>query len=383
MMNIIKKEECCGCESCVQVCPQKCIAMVEDQEGFCYPEVDYSSCMECGLCEKCCPVRLAKPENDEIVKAYVAYAKDEVVRKESSSGGIFKLLADRILQDKGIVFGAAFDDCSEVCHIGVNTSKELKSLQGSKYVQSRIKNTYLETEKNLKEGKKVLFTGTACQISGLKAFLKKEYNNLITVDVLCHGVPSPKIWRKYVEEREKEFDSSLQQAFFRQKEFGWKKFAVEFLFSNSTAYKKIYQEDPYMKLFLRNAILRPSCYACKFKGLKRQSDITLGDCWGIEKYMPEMDDDKGTSIVFTHSPKGEIFFATIYASICVKQAEIDVILPKSSESRYSVKPHKKRGQIFKRIDVVSIQDLQRLTEPRVKEKIYWKMQSILHRKGKI
>lgn len=190
----------------------------------------------------------------------------------------------------GVVFGAAFDDDFLVHHIAIESIEDLKLLQGSKYLQSKIQNKYKEAQDFLNKGRKVLFSGTACQIAGLKSFLRKEYDNLFAIDVLCHGVPSQKAWQKYLEDKEKKYDSSLNKIEFRNKATGWKEYSVKIAFSNSKTYTEIFPVDDYMKLFLCNICLRPSCYDCKFKSLNRPSDITLGDCWGVESYMPDMDD---------------------------------------------------------------------------------------------
>lgn len=308
MISINEKKKCCGCNACVQKCPKQCIVMREDVEGFLYPVVDQSECVGCGLCEKACPILNAKAEHQEVT-AYAAFANDDNIRMKSSSGGLFTLFARQILSDNGIVFGAAFDQNFMVHHIAIETEEELIKLQGSKYLQSRIENTYQEAERYLKFGRKVLYTGMACQIAGLKKFLGKEYELLYTVDVLCHGVPSPKVWRRYLDYQEKCHGGAVTRTFFRQKDFGWKTYALKLQFNNLSAYEQIFSRDLFMQMFLSNICLRPSCHACKFKGLDRPSDITIGDSWGIENYMPEMDDDKGTSVVLVHSLNGQKLFA--------------------------------------------------------------------------
>lgn len=351
MIEISDKKDCCGCSACVGSCPKKCIVLKEDSEGFLYPEVDRESCVECGLCERSCPVLNSKfLTNDIKPEAYAAYVKDEVLRANSSSGGIFSVLAESVLQMGGVVFGAAFDHDFSVKHIAVETSAELERLRGSKYVQSRIENTYEEAKDFLDCGRIVLYTGTACQIAGLKAYLKKTYENLYTLDVLCHGVPSPKLWKKYVAEQEKTHGGTVRQTFFRHKEYGWKMYAVSLEFSNETAYRKKHPEDIFMRLFLANICLRPSCHACKFKGLLRPSDITLGDCWGIEKTMPEMDDDRGTSVVLIHSQKGKALLDSVGEHLVRKKGEADVLLPPTADSRKSVSAHRRRKKFFKELD---------------------------------
>lgn len=216
MISVIEKNNCCGCSACEQKCPKKCITMMEDEEGFFYPHVNKVKCIECGLCEKVCPV-INVGENEQKITAYAAYVNDKNVRMKSSSGGMFTLFAQKILNENGVVFGAAFDQNFMVHHIYIESEENLSKQQGSKYLQSRIENTYRETEQYLNSGRKVLFTGTACQIAGLKQFLMKEYDNLYTVDVLCHGVPSSKLWKHYLEYQEECYGSSVKQAFLGRK----------------------------------------------------------------------------------------------------------------------------------------------------------------------
>ena len=206
MIKIDKKQKCCGCSACVQVCPKQCIEMKEDSEGFWYPQVKRDVCVKCGLCEQVCPIIQEdshKYSYEGIVSSYSAYSNKEEIRLASSSGGIFTILAEQIILDGGIVFGAAFDENYLVHHIAIDTIEGLSQLRGSKYLQSRIENTYIEAKKYLDSDCNVLFSGTACQIAGLKRFLRKEYENLLTVDVLCHGVPSQKVWKLYLDEKKK------------------------------------------------------------------------------------------------------------------------------------------------------------------------------------
>lgn len=199
MIHITDKRDCCGCNSCVQRCPKSCIRMREDDEGFLYPEVDESVCIDCGLCEKVCPVIHQARENRPIVVC-AAKNKSEEIRYQSSSGGVFTALANEIIREGGVVFGAGFDENWEVKHDCTETVEGLSAFRGSKYVQSRIGDSFKKAEQFLKIGRTVLFSGTPCQIAGLKRFLRKEYDNLLTVDFICHGVPSPGVWREYLKE---------------------------------------------------------------------------------------------------------------------------------------------------------------------------------------
>lgn len=338
MMN---KKECCGCTACLHICPVECITMQEDEEGFLYPIIKTEYCIHCHKCEKICPIHSADTINMK-TKTFVGYSKDEEIRKQSSSGGIFSVIAEWILQQGGVVFGAAFDENFEVHHIAIETKEELSKLRGSKYVQSRLENVYPEAKQYLEMNHKVLFTGTACQIAGLKKYLHKEYDNLYTVDVLCHGVPSPKIWRMYLEDKKKQYNTKITTIEFRNKESGWNNYSMNILFYDMQQYLVHFFEDKFMKMFLSNIDLRPSCYECHFKSFPRSSDMTIGDSWGIENYMPDMNDDKGTSVILIHSLKGEGMFEAIRENLIVRKAELEKVLPPTADSRRSVEMHPNR-----------------------------------------
>lgn len=355
MIRILDKGNCCGCSACAQSCPVQCIEMQADDEGFLYPQVDAHKCVNCGLCEKVCPVLNsggAQPGADgESVQAFAAYAREDNVRLASSSGGLFTLVARHIIGEQGVVFGAAFDGDFLVHHIGVDSLEGLAMLRGSKYTQSRIENTYHEAKQYLEMGRKVLYSGTACQIAGLKAFLRKDYDNLLTVDVLCHGVPSPSLWELYKKEQEDSCGSKIRDVRFRDKSTGWKQYSVALQFENGQAYSKVFRQDAFMRLFLANGCLRPSCHSCRFKGFPRVSDMTLGDCWGVGNHSPEMDDDRGTSVVIINSKKGENMKAMMLKECVWKEMELNTLLPVTADSRKSVAAHKNRAQIFSQISL--------------------------------
>ncbi len=328
MIHISDKSYCCGCTACVAICPKQCIKMVEDGEGFLYPVINTSLCIDCDLCEKVCP-KLCQKDGRIPMSAYAAKNKNEQIRLASSSGGIFTLLAEKTINEGGIVFGARFNTKWEVIHDYTENIEGLSAFRGSKYVQSRAGNCYQKVKSFLQQGRKVMFTGTPCQISGLKNYLRKDYNNLLTVDVICHGVPSPKVWRIYLNETIRKDRKSTKSSVsshsihneytlikdisFRNKCLGWEKFSFTLTLSESTADRKfntvllssVFTENPYMKVFLANLSLRPSCYACPAKAGKSGSDITIADFWGIRDLLPEFDDNKGVSLVLSYSKKGE------------------------------------------------------------------------------
>ena len=334
MIEIHNKRQCCGCEACVQICPKHCISFEEDSEGFRYPNVDVSACVDCGRCEKVCPFNnIGSTYEPEIV--YAKQNNNEQDLKHSSSGGIFLLLATKIIAEGGIVFGASFDKNWEVEHTYAETVEDVRKFMGSKYVQSRIGNSYNEVQSFLKKGRKVLFTGTPCQVAGLRNFLGKDFENLLTVDFICHGVPSPLVWRLYLEEvkenarkgentvsptlnhsnsegKTRRNEVSITGISFRDKRLGWKKFSFALTLAKATAEGKKnsvslsywHRENPYMLGFLSNLIIRRSCQQCKVKSGRSKSDITIADFWGIQRIRPELDNDKGYSMVILNTKIG-------------------------------------------------------------------------------
>lgn len=365
-----KLEECCGCTACQQICPMQCITMKSDEEGFLYPKIDESICIQCNKCENICPIHHPDVSKGK-TESYVGYAINESIRRFSSSGGIFSLVAEYVLKQKGVVFGAAFDEAFMVHHICVDSKEELYKLRGSKYVQSRLESTYTDAKKCLKNGKLVLFSGTACQIAGLKKYLEKEYDNLLTIDVLCHGVPSPKIWKLYLEDQEKKYDSNVSSIRFRDKKLGWKRYFVSIQFENGQEYSVSFSNDKFMNMFLSNIDLRPSCYDCRFKTFPRVSDITIGDSWGIEKYMPEMDDDKGTSVIVVHTDKGRKVLKEIQKTMIFKKAELDKALPLSADSRTSVLKHPNREKYWAELQAgKSLDEIYKCVKKNIGQKIF-------------
>lgn len=326
MVHIKKKTLCCGCSACVQVCPKQCISLYEDKEGFLYPCVDKTKCIECGLCEKVCPCLGDSSEREPKV-VYAAKNSNENIRLKSSSGGVFTLLAEKVINAGGVVFGARFDENWDVELSYTETIEGLSAFRGAKYIQAQVGTTFIEAERFLKAGRKVLFSGTPCQIKGLLKYLRKDYDNLLTVDFVCHGVPSPKVWRLYLKEEieriARQGDDgknivlsslvmpTIKGINFRDKSSGWKKYSFTLQLTkalaegeqNSVLRSNKFYENPFMQAFLSDLILRPSCYACPAKSGKSSSDITIGDFWGIEHIKPEIDDDKGVSLVMVHNEK--------------------------------------------------------------------------------
>lgn len=346
-MQLKNAENCCGCGACVQACPRQCITLTENHEGFWYPNIERDLCVNCGVCDKVCPM-MTKVNTVPMteVTAYAAYADNLEIRMDSSSGGIFSLLASWVLKQKGVIFGAAFDEAFGVFHIKIDDFSELPKLRGSKYLQSRIESTYLEAKNALDVGKLVLFSGTPCQISGLRCFLGKEYEGLFCVAVICHGVPSPKIWMHYLKEQKEKYGEEIQKISFRNKSSGWKNFHMRQQFADQSEYIKSLKDDCFMTLFLRNICLRPSCYACRFKGPITDVDITLGDAWGIETWMSDMDDDLGTSIVLLHSERGKQLWKMILPEVRAQKANGEVAVAYNSAFGKSVSVCGRRKLFF-------------------------------------
>lgn len=371
MIQLQQKSDCCGCNGCTQICPKQCISMKEDTEGFLYPHIDKEICIDCHLCEKVCPViHQGSPRTTN--KVYAAKNKNEDIRLKSSSGGVFTLLAEEIIAQGGIVFGAKFNDEWEVVHGFTETKEGLADFRGSKYVQSYIGESFKEAQNFLRQGRTVLFSGTPCQIAGLKNFLRKEYNNLITVDFICHGVPSPQIWNRYltetcekiiVEDRKNsvipnrfngEVKSCIKAINFRSKILGWKKYSFFLKLKSTTlqgekdteGFFEPLGKNIYLKGFTRNLFLRPSCYHCPSKSFKSQSDYTIADFWGIQKYYPQFNDDKGVSALFVHRDK-DIF---PYEKCDIIKSSMQEVLDQNPALIKSSSPKDNRASFFRRID---------------------------------
>lgn len=353
-MYLISKNECSGCHACFNICPKNCISMETDKDGFLQPKINNAECIECSLCRKVCPI-INQHEKNPIGTAYACINKDKIIREESSSGGIFTLIAEWILKKDGVVFGAAFDRFFNVRHIAVTDIRDLSLLRGSKYVQSTIGTTYSEAKLLLEQGKYVLFTGTPCQIAGLNSYLRKDYDNLMTLDIICHGVPSPKVWKNYIEYLKKKFSSNVRKCFFRNKETGWKQFSVSMEFENDARYNQIFQKDLYMQSFLRNLCLRESCYNCHSKGLERESDITLGDYWGIENIHKEMFDDKGVSLVIVNSNKGQKIFDEISDKMTITKTNLKEAVQYNSAANRSVAYNKSRKKFLRNLGKIDFE----------------------------
>lgn len=374
MIEIKNKKDCCGCYACYNICPKECITMESDNEGFWYPKIDRDKCINCNLCEKVCPIINPVKRADSKKIAYAGMNKNEQIRIKSSSGGIFSILAEYIIKNNGVVCGAGFDEDFNIKHKRILYSTDLDLLRGSKYVQSSIGDIYKQVKNDLESNMLVLFTGTPCQVEGLRSYLRKEYVNLITMDFICHGVPSPLVWEKYLKKMKKSKQENIKNIYFRNKDIGWKLFSLKIIF-DKRIYSNDLNNDLFMKGFLQDVYLRPSCYNCKFKKINRISDITVADFWGIENILPKMDDDKGTSLVVIHSEKGKQLFDKLSETMIINEVDLNEAIKYNSSMIRSVKYNEKRNSFFAELNSgKELTDLIRIYtkisfEKRVKNKI--------------
>lgn len=356
MFEITDKEKCCGCTACYSICPQGCIKMIPDFEGFIYPLVDMKTCVQCGMCKAVCPIENSVCYASFDRKAYAIRSKKGDVLMESTSGGFFTPLATYLLDIGWTICAATYDEDFTVKHTLVSLDNgerySLKRFKGSKYVQSDLNNCFQLIEHQLCERKSVCFIGTTCQVSGLKSYLRKEYENLLTVDLVCHGTPSPKLWRKYIEFQTEKYGSSIANVSFRNKTYGYHSGTMKIEFSNGEIYYGSARIDHMLKSFFNEIASRPICYKCPFKQLERCSDFTIYDCWHISDLVAGLkDDDCGYTNLIVQSQKGAEIFETIkelyrYYDVDINRA---VELDGSMVMRSAV-PHPRRPEFYKKLD---------------------------------
>lgn len=356
-IEIVEKNECSGCSACSQKCPKNAIVMIENEEGFLYPSIDKDKCINCGLCSKVCPqLKKVEATGSEYPKAYAMYNKNSNELKKSSSGGIFSAIANYVFENKGIVFGAAYNDNLDVNHIKAENEDELSLLRSSKYVQSNINNTYKDVEKNLKDDRMVFFTGTPCQVAGLKSFLVKEYDNLITCDLVCHGVPSQKLFHKYIDYLSNKYKSKVISYNFRSKEkYGWGLYAeVKTKDGKIRLIKPDF--DPYYSNFLESNTYRENCYKCHYTNYNRVSNITLADYWGISSIHPDFYSEEGRSLILVNNDKGKEVIEKIKERIELIETDIDIAANRNKNLIQPSYRSVKRNEIYQGIsDLNSIE----------------------------
>lgn len=357
MIEIENITDCCGCQACGDICHAEAISFHSDHEGFWYPEVDRNKCTDCHLCEKICPVLnidALKHHNKSAPKVFGGYNKDIVIRFDSTSGGVFSLLAQAMYKQKGYVSGAIYTDDFKVVNFISDDKKDLRRLRSSKYVQSNAEGLFKRIKSLLESGEKVLACGSPCQMAALRSFLRKDYENLIIVDFLCRATNSPKVFEKYKESLEARYGSKIVAIKDKNKDHGWHSLARKVTFENGQVYYGEGHEDDYRRGYHANVFERPSCYECKFKGIPRISDITLGDFWGIGSVDPSLEQNLGTSLVMINSGKGEKYFDIIRDKLVMKEFSLDDIVPGNSTAIMGGKlPYPAgidRNEFFKSLD---------------------------------
>lgn len=368
MVKLCNKNECCGCEACFNACKAGAISMKEDDEGFRFPIIDSEVCLNCGLCEKKCPVLNLSTINKENKRVcYAAYSKNYEVRTESSSGGVFTCLAQVILEKGGAVFGTRLDeDCLGASIVEVTDISELEKLRGSKYMQSKVDDAYIRVKELLNDNRLVLFSGTPCQVEALYGFLGRKYENLFTIDFICYAVPSPKVWRKYVAYKENCRKDRVKKAYFRNKEKGWEDFGIKLCYENGSNEFNVFSQDYFGKVFKADLCFRKSCEQCQFRKEKRISDITIGDFWGIQTLCKEIDAYEGVSVLITNNEKAEKWLYEIEDTVFLKKVAFEDVLKRNPYFINSFRANKNRNAFFSGLDSIAYDGL---VEKYAKERI--------------
>ena len=357
-MYKIPVDNCCGCTACYNICPKEAIRMKPDAEGFLYPEIDPEKCIQCGACEKICPVNISKTVNSEKeIEAYIVRTKNNADLISSTSGGFSMPLANWVFQNHGKVWAVAYDEQWRVCHMEFSAADEafLKT-RGSKYVQSDPGNAFSQIKEALDNGELVCFIGTPCQVYGLKSFLKHNYTNLITVDLVCHGVPSPKLWEKYIQYQQEKFGTKIRAINFRNKTYGYHSGTMLLEFENGKKYTGSARVDLMLRSFFSEISSRPSCYACDYKGKHRVSDFTIFDCWHMSQLLDgQYDDDKGYTAVLIQSEAGAKVFEQIRESYEVYETDPDKVIAMDGVMvENSAVPHPLRKDFYKDLDEIDL-----------------------------
>lgn len=360
MIEITDKSQCCGCNACGDVCPFDAINFQTDIEGFWYPVVNKEKCVDCGLCEKICPElhidTLKKNDYEKPAHTIAAIHKKMNVRWDSTSGGAFSALAEVMYDKGGYVGGAIYNPDFTVRNFISNDPADLEKLRSSKYLQSNAEGVYKTIRDLLKKGEKVLVCGTPCQMTALRSFLRKDYENLIIVDFICRGVNSPKVYRKYLDSLEARYGSKVVYVKAKNKELGWRNLTRKVVFENGASYYGILMDDDFRRGYHTNVFCRPSCYDCKYKGFPRMADITIADYWGIERVDQNLDNNIGTSMILLNSKKGEAYFKDVEHLMEWKETKFESVLPGNIALTKSLnKPSIDRTAFFEDLDKVGFQ----------------------------
>ncbi len=349
-----KPYDCCGCSACFAVCPKNCIKMKLSDDGFYTPYFNAKCCVDCNMCVDVCPLKHPQT-NNAVPLAYGAITKDSTIRHHSSSGGLFTVLANEVIKLNGVVFGAIFNEKFNVVHHKAETYDELKAFRGSKYVQCDTNNSFKEVKSLLENDRFVYFSGTPCQIAGLKAYLKKDYDKLITQDIICHSTPSVGIWNIYMNSKEKEYGGKLVNVNFRVKDKGIHGYKLLMKFDNGKTYT-CDNTDPYISAFLSGYSSNSACYNCHFKNLSRISDFTLGDFWGVEKLFPSLDDGGGVSLMLLHTEKAKKLFETIKDDIIFVETDPEAALKKNQMASKAIAKPYGRERFFRYVRKLGIEE---------------------------
>lgn len=360
MIHILHKKDCCGCNACAIICPQSCITLISDQEGFLYPNIKQEKCIHCELCDKVCPLinKTVYVDRCHSPHVFAAWNIDKSVRLDSTSGGVFSALAEKMFELGGYVGGAVYLDDHTVSHILTKDRKDLDAIRSSKYLQSHTAEIFINLKKILDCGGKAIICAAPCQIRALYNVIGKDYPDLITCDFICRGVNSPKVFLKYINMLERQYGAKAIKIKFKNKTYGWHRFATRIDFANGRVYIKDRYNDPFMLGYLNtNSFVRPSCYTCKFKDLPRQADITLADFWGIEKICPDLDNDCGTSLVLINSEKGFKFFKSVSDKVFSQEHKIEDAMPGNPAMIKSLEEKPGREQFFRELDILPFEQL--------------------------
>lgn len=378
MIQITDKSKCCGCTACYSVCPKHCITMEYDNEGFLYPHVNHSECIACNLCEKTCPFNhTAGNECEKSLFAAIQY-RNEAERASSTAGGVFSLLADQLIEDGAYVYAVGYANNMLICHKGVNRKSDLEELRGSKYVQSTLNDSFEQIKKKLNEGTTVLFVGTPCQVHGLRNVVG-ENERLYIIDILCLGVSSPKLYMRWVEYLQKKYHDSVVNIQFRNKKYGYATPNVRVYFSDKKPIDQRYETRVHSRLFFDSYNVRPSCYECNFRTIPRVSDFTIGDFTDIENYVPEMNDFKGTTRTWIHTPKGKALMDKVCGI-----ARIEYLSENGTNviggARKQIKCPDNRDEFWEDTTKLSYSDLVSKWEPRkIKDEVIRYVRPLLNR----
>jgi acetyltransferase-like isoleucine patch superfamily enzyme/coenzyme F420-reducing hydrogenase beta subunit len=356
MIHITDKTKCCGCNACGDACGKNAISFKVDIEGFWYPEVDKETCVDCGLCEKVCPIinigELKKNDFEIPSHTYAAIHNNMKIRWDSTSGGAYSALAETMLEKGGYISGAIYNEGFTGVHNFVtNNPNDLEKLRSSKYLQSNAEGLFKQIKQLLTKGEKVLACGTPCQMAALRSFLRKDYDNLIIVDFICRGVNSPKVYRAYLDSLEKKYGSKVVYVKAKNKELGWRNLTRKVTFANGQSYYGVHMEDDFRRGYHTNVFCRPSCYDCQFKGFPRIADITIADYWGIERIDKNLDNNTGTSMILLNSKKGEVFFDMAKGNLEYKETPFEAIMRGNPALKQSIEPAKiNRKEFFEDLD---------------------------------